>query len=131
MGASHSQVVRMDSTPTQNPPVSKISKRPEESDDFLIPTPPPQYQRVETFEQKLYRKFTTQPLVPIGAVLTAYCLGSGIKSFMNRDIARSQTMMRARVAAQFGTIAIFIGYAGFNEFQFNWVGTSGNKEEEK
>jgi hypothetical protein len=76
----------------------------------------PQLQRPETFEEKLYRKFKAEPLVPIGCITTAYFLGSGIRSFYNRDPAKSQTMMRLRVASQFATILIFIGYAGMNSF---------------
>ena len=76
----------------------------------------PKLHKVETFEQKLYRKFTEEPLVPIGCVVTTYFLASGIKSFMDRDMRKSQKMMRARVSAQFGTILVFIGYAGWNSF---------------
>uniref|UniRef100_A0A7S2A7B6 HIG1 domain-containing protein n=1 Tax=Trieres chinensis TaxID=1514140 RepID=A0A7S2A7B6_TRICV len=87
-------------------------------DDTEIP-PMPRMQKVETFEEKLYRKFTSEPLVPLGCAVTAYFLGSGIKSFYNRDAARSQKMMRLRVAAQMSTIAIFVGYAGFDAFTTN------------
>jgi hypothetical protein len=76
----------------------------------------PQLQRPETFEEKLYRKFKAEPLVPIGCLTTAYFLGSGIHSFYQRNPAKSQTMMRLRVASQFATILIFIGYAGMNSF---------------
>mmetsp|Transcript_13978 Transcript_13978/g.17605 ORF Transcript_13978/g.17605 Transcript_13978/m.17605 type:complete len:121 (+) Transcript_13978:146-508(+) len=114
MGAQDSQSTNMKSTPPASPATA--------TDETTRPyIPPPTYRKVETFDEKLYRKCTEQPLVPIGAIATAWCLGSGIKSFMNRDIARSQTMMRARVAAQFGTILIFIGYAGASNFQFNWI----------
>ncbi|CAB9531859.1 HIG1 domain family member 2A (Partial), partial [Seminavis robusta] len=71
--------------------------------------PPPQLYRVESFSDKFIRKFSSQPLVPIGCVATAYFLASGIKSFRDRDPIRSQKMMRARVGAQFVTIMIFIG----------------------
>ena len=64
-------------------------------------------------------QFTSQPLVPIGAIVTAYYLGSGIQSFYNRDPAKSQKMMRARVASQFATLLIFVGYAGSQSFTFN------------
>lgn len=64
------------------------------------------------------KKFSSQPLVPIGCMITVYYLGSGIKSFYNRDAQRSQKMMRARVAAQFMTLAIFVAYTGFGEFDF-------------
>jgi len=76
----------------------------------------PQMQRVETFEERVYRKFTQQPLVPIGCMVTAYCLGSGIRSFMKRDMVRSQKMMRARVAAQGATVLVFVGYAAYNQY---------------
>jgi len=79
----------------------------------------PRLQRQETFEEKLYRKFSQEPLVPIGCLVTAYFLGSGIKSFYNRDAGRSQKMMRLRVAAQFSTLLIFVGYAGMNAFTMN------------
>eukprot|EP00590_Aulacoseira_subarctica_P000817 CAMPEP_0172423328 /NCGR_PEP_ID=MMETSP1064-20121228/15286_1 /TAXON_ID=202472 /ORGANISM="Aulacoseira subarctica , Strain CCAP 1002/5" /LENGTH=139 /DNA_ID=CAMNT_0013164645 /DNA_START=130 /DNA_END=552 /DNA_ORIENTATION=+ len=69
--------------------------------------------RAESFEEKLYRKCTTQPLVPIGCGVTTYFLVSGIRSFMNRDSARSQVMMRGRVAAQACTVLAFCFYAGF------------------
>lgn len=76
----------------------------------------PQFSRPETFEEKLYRKFKAEPLVPIGCLTTAYFLGSGIKSFYNRDAKKSQTMMRLRVGSQFATLMIFVGYAGMNAF---------------
>jgi len=97
--------------------------------------------RPETFEEKLYRKFKAEPLVPIGCLTTAYFLGSGIKSFYNRDPVKSQTMMRLRVGSQFATLMIFIGYAGMNAFTFElapgmavpsdqgYGGKSGEKEE--
>ena len=50
---------------------------------------------------------------------TAYFLGSGIKSFYNRNASRSQKMMRLRVGAQFATIMIFIGYAGKEAFDLS------------
>ena len=66
-------------------------------------------------------QFKAEPLVPIGCITTAYFLGSGIKSFYNRDPAKSQTMMRLRVGSQFATILIFIGYAGWNSFTFDFA----------
>jgi hypothetical protein len=61
-------------------------------------------------------QFSKEPLIPIGCLTTAYFLGSGIRSFYNRDSIRSQKMMRLRVGAQLGTLLIFIGYAGINSF---------------
>ena len=51
-------------------------------------------------------------------MVTAYFLGSGIKSFYQRDSARSQKMMRARVGAQFATLLTFMAYVGVNNFDF-------------
>lgn len=51
-------------------------------------------------------------------MVTAYFLGSGIKSFYQRDSARSQKMMRARVGAQFATLLTFVAYVGLNNFDF-------------
>ena len=48
--------------------------------------------------------------------MTAYFLGSGIKSFYQRDSARSQKMMRARVGAQFATLLTFVAYMGASNF---------------
>merc|ERR1712107_648879 len=73
----------------------------------------PTLRKIESFEEKLFRKFTEEPLVPIGCVVTAYFLGSGIRSFLRRDLIRSQKMMRFRVGSQMATILIFIGYAGY------------------
>ena len=79
----------------------------------------PKMRKVETFEQKLYRKFSEEPLVPIGCAVTTYCLVSGIKSFQNADMVRSQKMMRFRVTAQLATILVFVGYAGINSFDLS------------
>lgn len=54
--------------------------------------------------------------MPIGCIVTAYFLGSGIRAFYNRDPARSQKMMRARVGAQFATLLTFVAYAGMSNF---------------
>jgi hypothetical protein len=62
------------------------------------------------------QQFTAEPLVPIGCLVTAYFLGSGIGSFYKRDAARSQKMMRLRVGSQFATLIVFIGYYGFSNF---------------
>lgn len=64
-------------------------------------------------------KFSQEPLVPIGCLTTALFLASGIKSFYDRDAVRSQKMMRLRVGAQFGTLLIFMGYAGMSAINFD------------
>ena len=66
-----------------------------------------------------FSKFSKEPLVPIGCLTTAYFLGSGIRSFYDRDAAKSQKMMRLRVGAQFATLMIFVGYAGMNAFNMD------------
>jgi hypothetical protein len=76
--------------------------------------------RSESFEEKLYRKVTTEPLVPIGCCVTTYFLSSGIRSFLNRDSARSQLMMRGRVAAQACTVLAFCFYAGFSNLSLGF-----------
>merc|ERR1719491_1649531 len=67
------------------------SKMPRGDSPTLVPLRPamPVLSRPETFEEKLYRKFMAEPLVPIGCLTTAYFLGSGIQSFYNRDPKKS------------------------------------------
>lgn len=131
MGAQHS----MQSTACESPSKDDFTSSTFESDGtidqsltpknaaapIVPPRPMPQLMRPETFEEKLYRKFKAEPLVPIGCITTAYFLGSGIKSFYNRDPVKSQTMMRLRVGSQFATILIFMGYAGWNSFTFDFA----------
>ena len=74
------------------------------------------FNQTNNTQQQHTTKFKAEPLVPIGCLTTAFFLGSGIKSFYNRDPKKSQTMMRLRVGSQFATILIFIGYAGMNAF---------------
>ncbi|KAL7497560.1 hypothetical protein ACHAWT_006102 [Skeletonema menzelii] len=104
---------------SSGPSYEPDSKIPSGAASSVPPAPMPVLARPETFEEKLYRKqFKAEPLVPIGCLTTAYFLGSGIKSFYNRDPVKSQSMMRLRVASQFATLMIFIGYAGMNAFTF-------------
>ena len=76
-------------------------------------------------------QFSSEPLVPIGCATTAYFLASGIRSFYDRDAIKSQKMMRLRVGAQFGTLLIFMGYAGLNSFNFAIAPGYHPKDEEK
>lgn len=57
--------------------------------------------------------------MPIGCAATAYFLVSGIRSFQKRDPMRAQKMMRARVGAQFATLATFVYYVGFQNVNFD------------
>jgi hypothetical protein len=77
------------------------------------------------------QQFSKQPLIPIGCLTTAYFLGSGIRSFYDRDASRSQTMMRARVGAQFATLLIFMGYAGMEAINFKIAPGYHPKDEEE
>ncbi|KAL7540673.1 hypothetical protein ACHAXR_010291 [Thalassiosira sp. AJA248-18] len=110
------------------------SLTPENAAAPIVPVRPaapmPQLMRPETFEEKLYRKFTSEPLIPIGCFTTAYFLATGIKSFYNRDPIKSQKLMRLRVGSQFATILIFIGYAGWNSFTFEFAPGMANPSEQ-
>ncbi|EEC44183.1 predicted protein [Phaeodactylum tricornutum CCAP 1055/1] len=101
---------------------------------------PPKAGRVESFEEKAWRKFRNQPLVPIGCIATVYFLMSGLKSFQKQDPVNSQRMMKFRVMGQFATLVCFIGYAGLENFDWRLaplyqdikkVETSYNEEEKK
>lgn len=117
-----------------------------DKDQQLHYEPPPQMRRPQSFDEKMYDKvniykrslfaedlglneslfvsfptlqFMKQPLVPIGCAATAYFLASGINSFQKRDPRRAQKMMRARVGAQFATLAIFMYYVGMDNINFD------------
>lgn len=67
--------------------------------------------KTETFSEKLARKFSENPAVPIGTVATVAALSFGMYSFYRGNTAMSQYMMRARVGAQAFTILSIV--AGF------------------
>ena len=54
----------------------------------------------ESQKEKLIRKVSENPWVPLGTLLTIGFLGRGMFAFMRRDMSRSQYMMRGRIAAQ-------------------------------
>ena len=58
----------------------------------------------ETFTEKLNRKFSSEPLVPIGCLVTLTCLGAGLRAFNQGQAGRSQMLMRGRVLAQGFTV---------------------------
>ncbi|XP_030754017.1 HIG1 domain family member 2A, mitochondrial [Sitophilus oryzae] len=65
----------------------------------------------ETNLQKLIRKCSENPLVPIGTTATSAALIYGIWTFRTGQRKMSQYMMRTRVAAQAITIfAVVFGY---------------------
>ena len=81
----------------------------------------------ESFAKKFRRKFKADPFVPIGCVVTAGILFSGLGNFAKRatraNSIRSQKLMRARVIAQGVTMA-FLAYGTF-------LATSDNQEREE
>ncbi|KAL4633933.1 RING-H2 finger protein ATL48-like [Castanea sativa] len=62
----------------------------------------------EFFEQ---RKRIRNPLVPIGALMTAGVLTAGLVSFRRGNSQLGQVLMRARVVAQGATVALMVGTA--------------------
>jgi len=63
----------------------------------------------ESFEEKIRRKTLENPFVPAGALVTTVILGIGLWTMKTKNTRLSQKMMRARVAAQFSTIAALVG----------------------
>jgi len=118
MGMSHSITRSEQALPDPKKSFSAQSSTSVDDEIEALMVPMPLFIREETFEERLYRKVTKEPLVPIGCGVTTYFLVSGIRSFMNRDSARSQLMMRGRVAAQACTVLAFCFYAGFNNLNF-------------
>lgn len=53
-----------------------------------------------------------EPWVPIGAGATVLALSGGLSAFVSGNKVMAQQMMRARVAAQFATIAAMVVAAG-------------------
>ncbi|KAH7848017.1 hypothetical protein Vadar_032837 [Vaccinium darrowii] len=60
------------------------------------------------FEKK---KRVKNPLVPIGALITAGVLTAGLISFKMGNSQLGQHLMRARVVAQGATVALMVGTA--------------------
>ena len=67
----------------------------------------------ETFMEKLVRKCTAEPLVPIGSVATLGCLVAGLRAFHRGQKATSQQLMRGRVLAQGFTVVVMIAGAAY------------------
>jgi len=68
----------------------------------------------EDFKVKFTRKFKENPLIPIGALLTAGFLAKGLGKFARKDSAGSQNMMRGRIVAQSFTILAMVAGVIFN-----------------
>ena len=69
----------------------------------------------ETFSEKFVRKVSTEPLVPLGALVTIGFLSAGLRSFHRGNALQAQQLMRGRVLAQGATVFIMLcgAYAGF------------------
>ncbi|KAI4336110.1 hypothetical protein L6164_014679 [Bauhinia variegata] len=63
---------------------------------------------LEIFEEK---KRVRNPWVPVGALVTAGVLTAGLISFRQGNSQLGQLLMRARVVAQGGTVALMVGTA--------------------
>ena len=61
--------------------------------------------------KKWDRKFSEDPLVPIGCGITAAVLIGGLRSFAQGNSAKSQMYMRARVFAQASTVTVLAAAA--------------------
>ncbi|CAK9177215.1 unnamed protein product [Ilex paraguariensis] len=57
------------------------------------------------------KKRVRNPLVPIGAFMTAGVLTAGLISFKTGNSHLGQKLMRARVVAQGATVALMVGTA--------------------
>jgi len=69
----------------------------------------------ETSMEKFWRKAAKDPIVPIGAAVTAGILLAGLRAFNRGDKQRSQQLMRYRVLAQGITIAgMMVGIVGLH-----------------
>ncbi|GMY24608.1 RING-H2 finger protein ATL48 [Fagus crenata] len=71
----------------------------------------------EFFEEK---KRVRNPLVPVGAFVTAGVLTAGLISFRQGNSRLGQVLMRARVVVQGATVALMVGtayYYGDNPWQ--------------
>ncbi|KAJ1624642.1 hypoxia induced protein conserved region-domain-containing protein [Pavlovales sp. CCMP2436] len=71
-------------------------------------------------------KCKSEPLVPIGALTTAAVLVGGLYSFKMGDQKSAQLFMRARIAAQFGTVMAMFGY-GYSAGAIDWSSFLGRK----
>ncbi|CAI5463397.1 unnamed protein product [Closterium sp. Yama58-4] len=81
---------------------------------------PPYTLRVATMttvDAELFQQKERNPLVLLGAFTTAAVLVAGLASFKQGNDKRSQMLMRARVVAQGGTVALMLGTIGLGEFQ--------------
>ena len=62
----------------------------------------------ETFIEKLYRKCSKEPLVPLGSIATVAFLGAGLRAFHTGQKFQAQQLMRGRVLAQGFTVMVMM-----------------------
>lgn len=73
------------------------------------------YVVTETFGERTYRKFSSNPFVPIGCLVTAGMLTGAMVGFHRNDKAKTQFFLRGRVGAQGLTLAaLLVGVFFFN-----------------
>jgi hypothetical protein len=65
---------------------------------------------------KFQSKLMEDPWVPIGCAVTLFVLLGGLRAFMNKQSRQSQYFMRARVAAQGGTVLAIGGAAAYRAY---------------
>ncbi|KAF8005977.1 hypothetical protein BT93_K0302 [Corymbia citriodora subsp. variegata] len=66
----------------------------------------------DEFEEFLQQKQRVRnPLVPVGALVTAGVLTAGLISFRRGNSQLGQVLMRARVVVQGATVALMVGTA--------------------
>ena len=63
---------------------------------------------METTLEKMQRKFSAEPFIPIGTLLTVGFLGAGLRAFHSGKSRTAQYLMRGRVLAQGFTVAVFL-----------------------
>lgn len=74
---------------------------------------PSQRPEDETVMQKAKRKFSQDPLIPLGALATVAFLGKGLQAFHSGQARQAQYLMRGRVLAQGFTVAVFLAGSFF------------------
>ena len=80
----------------------------------------------ETTMEKFKRKFSEDPLVPLGFLTTAGVLTAGLWTFKKgNDPAKAQRLMRYRVIAQGFTVMAFGGGAALTYFADKWEREAG------
>ena len=83
---------------------------------FLLTCPLQPLYKPELIEPKkrltLLQRCYKEPWVPVGAGATVLALSVGLSAFVSGNKVLAQSMMRARVAAQFATIAAMVVAAG-------------------